>query len=646
MSDRLGYDLPHRPRPSALDSFGLHLWTDDDSHDKSLPTTSPPATDTSPSLNICKSPEKPAGRTPHRRRRDDDDTRNKRRAERPLTAPTTPQHGRTASESQSTSSLTGPSTTSKSSTVAACGSPGMLAKEPEPGPKSGPVPVVSLLHRGRTILDLVGHSIKQYHSTESSMGEQKVDKVKLHGTPQDSVGHDVDNFWALQSLMAAEGEREEAERRQLIEEIVSVVANSLHKLDGTFQPETQDGNSPTTPPNTVSSSNVTATTGSPKGRQNIRRPPKRKGNSSPPDGDSENEDSGSEENNRTPKVARRATNGSVRFACPYYKRNPQKYMCQRTCIGPGWPSVHRIKEHICRNHKLPKFQCNRCRQEHTSLNELKAHQRSEIPCPLESEEPSEGIDTEQEAKLKSRGKNYRNKSEPEKWRLIYMILFPEDDPKDIPSPYQDYPDTATTGRNDVLDRYQIFLEQRLPDKLRQELEAKLEFELDITQQDVKDKAIDVLESLQRRSLEEFMKREGLSDQLHRLLGQTTTPVKQQRHDISTDEKSSVSTLEDPFFNWNGASFDPHRDIYITEPLPYPGEDVGRLYAGWDVGTVLSDGANGHVRSDEIEAPTKPINIGGVATGLAQEPAFFWPDVSTGDENLTWFLSLPDDTRSW
>lgn len=32
-----------------------------------------------------------------------------------------------------------------------------------------------------------------------------------------------------------------------------------------------------------------------------------------------------------------------RFACPYYLRHPTKYMRERSCPGPGWVSVHRLK---------------------------------------------------------------------------------------------------------------------------------------------------------------------------------------------------------------------------------------------------------------------------------------------------------------
>ena len=32
-----------------------------------------------------------------------------------------------------------------------------------------------------------------------------------------------------------------------------------------------------------------------------------------------------------------------RYACPYFKRNPQKYGGRSACSGPGWESVHRVK---------------------------------------------------------------------------------------------------------------------------------------------------------------------------------------------------------------------------------------------------------------------------------------------------------------
>jgi hypothetical protein len=32
-----------------------------------------------------------------------------------------------------------------------------------------------------------------------------------------------------------------------------------------------------------------------------------------------------------------------RYACPYYQRDPATYSHGRSCVGPGWTEVHRVK---------------------------------------------------------------------------------------------------------------------------------------------------------------------------------------------------------------------------------------------------------------------------------------------------------------
>jgi hypothetical protein len=60
------------------------------------------------------------------------------------------------------------------------------------------------------------------------------------------------------------------------------------------------------------------------------------------------------------------------------------------------------------------------------------HQRQVSSCELNQSEPAEGLDKEQEKKLKSKKKS--SLSEEEKWREIYKILFPHDDEEAMPSP--------------------------------------------------------------------------------------------------------------------------------------------------------------------------------------------------------------------
>ena len=45
--------------------------------------------------------------------------------------------------------------------------------------------------------------------------------------------------------------------------------------------------------------------------------------------------------NKRPKKA--AQKDEKRFACPFYKHDPENPKHSRTCRGPGWDKVHRVK---------------------------------------------------------------------------------------------------------------------------------------------------------------------------------------------------------------------------------------------------------------------------------------------------------------
>ena len=70
-----------------------------------------------------------------------------------------------------------------------------------------------------------------------------------------------------------------------------------------------------------------------------KRNNKRDSNSQPPEDDRNNRPS------KLPKLGSSSPHGnlSLRFACPYFKRNPGRHKESRTCAGPGWESVHRVK---------------------------------------------------------------------------------------------------------------------------------------------------------------------------------------------------------------------------------------------------------------------------------------------------------------
>jgi hypothetical protein len=56
----------------------------------------------------------------------------------------------------------------------------------------------------------------------------------------------------------------------------------------------------------------------------------------------ESSDDDTDEGSRSTKRSKKAST-SQRFACPFYKHNPARYENSRSCVGPGWKTVHRVK---------------------------------------------------------------------------------------------------------------------------------------------------------------------------------------------------------------------------------------------------------------------------------------------------------------
>lgn len=60
-------------------------------------------------------------------------------------------------------------------------------------------------------------------------------------------------------------------------------------------------------------------------------------------GGSGNGGGGGGRRNGNKRARRDSGNHGKKFACPYYKNDPERFRDKRTCCGPGWDSVHRLK---------------------------------------------------------------------------------------------------------------------------------------------------------------------------------------------------------------------------------------------------------------------------------------------------------------
>ncbi|KAF2830185.1 hypothetical protein CC86DRAFT_403493 [Ophiobolus disseminans] len=170
----------------------------------------------------------------------------------------------------------------------------------------------------------------------------------------------------------------------------------------------------------------------------------------------------------------------MRLACPYYKRNHQKHQPSRACAGPGWPKVHRLKEHLYREHAMPLF-CRRCNMTFENESQITDHSRSMDMCIVTDTLPPEGFDKDQEKELKKRKKMFRAESEEQKWKIVYLILFPDTALTELPTPYYDIEPATTpelpekgSPKAHQIKQFDAFMNRELPRKVRKALELAME----------------------------------------------------------------------------------------------------------------------------------------------------------------------------
>ncbi|KAI1302012.1 hypothetical protein F5Y03DRAFT_215068 [Xylaria venustula] len=195
----------------------------------------------------------------------------------------------------------------------------------------------------------------------------------------------------------------------------------------------------------------------------------------------------------------------LRFACPYFKFNPTKYQGWPVCPGPGWLDVHRVKEHLYRKHRQAKFRCMRCWECFESEQDYVDHQRAPTPCELKESEPIEGFDADQERQLRSRKKKSHVVSEVDKWRAVFQILFPHIMSDEIPSPFYEYDQLASsaTRSHETLTECEEFVLREIPLRLRKLLTLEFDRDFEIIEQSLRVRAIEHTKTLIASLFQEF-----------------------------------------------------------------------------------------------------------------------------------------------
>jgi uncharacterized Zn finger protein (UPF0148 family) len=92
------------------------------------------------------------------------------------------------------------------------------------------------------------------------------------------------------------------------------------------------------------------------------------------------------------------------------------------------------REHLYRCHARP-VSCPRCGKIFDTDQEKDEHVAAEVRCESRTQvAPVEGFNSTQEKLLRNRKKKQKEMTEEEKWIEVYLILFPDSDTEDLPSP--------------------------------------------------------------------------------------------------------------------------------------------------------------------------------------------------------------------
>ncbi|KAF2119114.1 hypothetical protein BDV96DRAFT_684703 [Lophiotrema nucula] len=196
-----------------------------------------------------------------------------------------------------------------------------------------------------------------------------------------------------------------------------------------------------------------------------------------PEDDGKNQGGSGSKKRKVPGESKEA-----RVACIFWKRNRRK--CKdRACAGPGFATIHRLKEHLGRRHRI--FQCDRCSSAFAEDKKLSQHLRRDPPCKVQEPHEEWGINQDKWSRIAPRTPAGTIE---EQWARLYRICFPTVPQSRYPSPYHndnddenisdDDDDDEGSDRERFIDFCSNELPQRVQDHLKKIFQKDLEGTLD------------------------------------------------------------------------------------------------------------------------------------------------------------------------
>jgi hypothetical protein len=161
--------------------------------------------------------------------------------------------------------------------------------------------------------------------------------------------------------------------------------------------------------------------------------------------DDDDDDDG--DNKRNPKRNRRTTSKDVSskrvLACPYFKMDPIRYsernlqeQCYRGCASKLLRNIPRLKQHLYRVDRRPKYYCSRCYAIFKTQALVDTHNRQNRLCMVVEPQFEEKMDNDQLTAISRRNRRMDATAE---WYNIFKILFPN-----VVLPTSPYADRGST----------------------------------------------------------------------------------------------------------------------------------------------------------------------------------------------------------
>ncbi|KAE9378798.1 hypothetical protein N431DRAFT_553166 [Stipitochalara longipes BDJ] len=217
--------------------------------------------------------------------------------------------------------------------------------------------------------------------------------------------------------------------------------------------------------------------------------------SEPPD-DKNNKDSRGPGGSRCSIGSNSGVEGITRFACPFRKHSTRLYSVYShpICALSHWETIARVK----------------CWKIFKSQEQLDSHltvATSDI-CDLQPGHSPEGINPEQERRLRSKKKTSPNQSEVDRWKDIYKLLFPDED---IPSPYFEplQEEAAMSPDSRDLASYEDYIRRELPRLVRSNIEEAVRREMQPLEASLVNNLVGIIQDCQDRVFRSYRETQGL-----------------------------------------------------------------------------------------------------------------------------------------